>query len=97
MINKDVTDYQNFSTKDMLKKERSKLNIGDIWSNAAKCLLCGETIRSKNRHDFRSCSCGNLMVDGGSCYTRRGFKGSVDSFEDCSELYNDVKDTQNEN
>lgn len=90
-------DYQKFSSKDMPKEERRKLNIGDIWSNAAKCLLCGETIRSKNQRDYRSCSCGNLSVDGGSWHCSRNFKGDMDSFEDCSESYNDVKETQDEN
>jgi hypothetical protein len=44
-----------------------------IIKNAAKCLKCGETIESKHRHDFVSCSCGNLFVDGGKDYIRRGF------------------------
>ena len=33
----------------------------NIWY----CRLCGEEVESKARHDFRSCSCGNLSVDGG--------------------------------
>ena len=44
-----------------------------IIKNAAKCLKCGETIESKHRHDFVSCSCGNLFVDGGKEYLRRGY------------------------
>ena len=44
-----------------------------IIRNAAKCLKCGETIESKHRHDFVSCSCGNLFVDGGKDYIRRGY------------------------
>jgi hypothetical protein len=32
-----------------------------IWG----CKLCGVIVESKARHDFRSCSCGNLSVDGG--------------------------------
>lgn len=45
-----------------------------LVQNAAKCLLCGEILQSKHRHDYRTCSCGNLMVDGGLDYVRRGFK-----------------------
>lgn len=44
-----------------------------IIKNAAKCLKCGETIESKHRHDFVSCSCGNLFVDGGKDYLHRGY------------------------
>ena len=30
--------------------------------------MCGDTIFSRTRHDFRSCYCGNLSVDGGPFY-----------------------------
>lgn len=45
-----------------------------IIRNSAKCLDCGDEIESKYRHDFRSCSCGNIYVDGGKSYLRRGYK-----------------------
>jgi hypothetical protein len=45
-----------------------------ILSNQAKCTICGESIYSKNRHDYVRCSCGNLAVDGGMCYLKRGHK-----------------------
>jgi len=64
-------DYHLFCNKDTPKEERRIYNVGDIWINAAKCLLCGETIRSKDRHDFVSCKCGSLKVDGGSWYIKR--------------------------
>lgn len=38
--------------------------------NAAKCMGCGDIIESKHHHDFRTCSCGSLSVDGGLEYTR---------------------------
>lgn len=44
-----------------------------IIRNAAKCLKCGDTIESTHQHDFVRCSCGNLFVDGGKEYLRRGF------------------------
>jgi hypothetical protein len=41
--------------------------------NAAKCLACGEVLRSRSRHDFHQCGCSNmLLVDGGEDYVRRG-------------------------
>jgi hypothetical protein len=42
-----------------------------ILSNQAKCLLCGDVIHSAHRHDFRTCSCRNVSVDGGMDYIRR--------------------------
>lgn len=46
-----------------------------ILRNSAKCLSCGDEIESKHRHDFVTCSCGNLSVDGGLCYLKRCFGG----------------------
>jgi hypothetical protein len=42
-----------------------------IIQNEAKCLLCGDTIWSAHQHDFKSCSCGAISVDGGMAYLRR--------------------------
>ncbi len=58
---------------------------GDVWAdpddphapehpNAARCLDCGDVLVSRFRHDYKECSCGNLMVDGGNDYCRRGWK-----------------------
>lgn len=44
-----------------------------IIRNSAKCLKCGDEIESKHRHDFVQCSCGNVFVDGGKDYLRRGW------------------------
>lgn len=43
-----------------------------IVRNAAECARCGDVIESKYRHDFVSCSCGAIFVDGGTDYLRRG-------------------------
>lgn len=83
------TDYQIFSTIDTPKEERRRLRIGDIWSNSAKCLVCGEVIRSCNIHDYVTCSCGNLSVDGGSCYLKRNIR-EVDKYKELSVCYKDV-------
>jgi hypothetical protein len=37
---------------------------------ALKCPLCGCTIFSRYVHDFRSCSCGAVHIDGGFDYTK---------------------------
>lgn len=39
-----------------------------IIVNASKCLMCGDTIFSRYRHDFKTCYCGNLSIDGGPFY-----------------------------
>lgn len=43
-----------------------------IVKNAAECARCGDVIESKHRHDFVSCKCGAIFVDGGLSYLRRG-------------------------
>ena len=41
-----------------------------ITRNAAKCTVCGDEIDSKHRHDFVSCSCGAISIDGGKDYIK---------------------------
>lgn len=55
-----------------------------IIENKAKCLLCGDVIESVNRHDYVTCSCGNISVDGGKDYLRRCFVGGEDTWIDLS-------------
>ena len=43
-----------------------------IVRNAAECADCHEVIESTHAHDFRSCKCGKIFVDGGKDYLRRG-------------------------
>lgn len=84
-----MIDYHNFTTIKTSKEERRKLYVGNIYCNQARCLLCNDVIRSKNRHDFVTCKCGNLSVDGGSWYIRRGFK-QENSWEELSVYYEDI-------
>jgi len=42
-----------------------------IAINRVKCTKCGDIIESVHGHDFRSCSCGAISVDGGHNYLRR--------------------------
>lgn len=83
-----MTDYHTFTTKDTPKADRDRMGVGDIWINAVMCKKCGETIRSKNRHDFVQCKCKSVFVDGGSWYLRRG--GDYKNMEDKTELYTDI-------
>lgn len=42
-----------------------------------RCILCGDIIESKYRHDFVECSCGKTFADGGSDYIRTTIYGEV--------------------
>ena len=42
-----------------------------IIQNAVTCMGCGDFIVSKHRHDFVTCTCGAISVDGGQAYLRR--------------------------
>lgn len=64
-----------------------------IIQNAVICNKCDDFIFSKHRHDFVSCKCGNICVDGGQEYLRRVGAGISDrsyidmSWELPEELY----------
>lgn len=58
-----------------------------IVTNKAKCKKCGDIIESKYTHNFVTCKCGALSVDGGKEYLRR--LGNIDDFEDMSEVVED--------
>lgn len=75
-----VTDYHDFTTIKTPVWKRKRLDVGDLWINGATCNLCGEYIRSRNRHDYVTCRCGNLAVDGGSWYAKRVL--DVDNYSD---------------
>ncbi len=57
-----------------------------IIRNAIKCNTCGDIIESVYTHDFKTCSCGRVSVDGGHDYLRRCFKESQDDYTDLSEV-----------
>lgn len=83
-----MTDYHDFTTRDTPASERRRLGVGDVWRNEAECRKCGSVIRSRNRHDFVSCGCGAIAVDGGSWYMRG--VGNPGDFIDRSEMFADV-------
>lgn len=58
-----------------------------IIRNAAQCAKCGDIIESKHRHDFVSCKCGAIFIDGGHDYFRGG--GNLEDFISLSEVSND--------
>jgi hypothetical protein len=56
-----------------------------IVRNAARCLKCDDVIESKHRHDYVTCSCGALSVDGGHEYLKRAWATHTDHPQ-CEEL-----------
>ena len=70
-----------------------------IVQNAVNFLSCGDLIVSKHRHDFVTCTCGAISVDGGQEYLRRvgDFANAVDlSWSLSDELYRDSADAVEE-
>jgi len=53
-----------------------------IVSNRARCRKCGDVVESKSVHDFASCSCGAISVDGGLEYLKRS--GNPEDLEEMS-------------
>ena len=39
--------------------------------NKIRCKHCNDIIESRHRHDFVTCKCGAVSVDGGDSYGRR--------------------------
>jgi hypothetical protein len=74
-----------------------------IIQNAVTCLACGDFIVSKHRHDFVTCTCGAISVDGGQEYLRRvgDFGNAVDLswslpddvYKECAEAAQNAADT----
>lgn len=56
-----------------------------ILRNAAECARCGDVIESKHRHDFVTCKCGAISVDGGKAYLKRAARWDVDDVIERSE------------
>ena len=49
--------------------------------NRAKCLVCGDIIVSKYIHDYVTCECGSLSVDGGQEYLKRSYSDRSEVLE----------------
>jgi len=45
-----------------------------LIANKAQCPKCLDVIESKHVHDFVSCGCGYMHVDGGLEYLKRGWE-----------------------
>ena len=56
-----------------------------IKSNKIQCVKCKEIIESKSTHDFVTCKCGAVSVDGGKEYLKRC--GELSNFIEKSTFY----------
>lgn len=50
-----------------------------ILKNSAMCGDCWQEIVSRHKHDYTTCSCGQLSIDGGSSYLKRNSNHYVDT------------------
>ena len=55
----------------MEMRERTDEIDDIIIANRAQCAICKTIVESTFRHDFVSCVCGAIAVDGGRAYLRR--------------------------
>lgn len=56
--------------------------------NAIQCKKCGDIIESVHRHNYVTCKCGTVSVDGGLDYQQTLFKGSTDDYTNLA-VYSD--------
>ena len=50
---------------------RLGIDFGKMTRNRAACPECEDVLESTHRHDLKTCSCGNLSIDGGLAYAKR--------------------------
>jgi hypothetical protein len=56
--------------------------------NKAQCKLCGDILTSTSHHDYQTCSCGEISVDGGKSYIKRSAK-DLNNIIELSETYDE--------
>jgi len=79
-LHNDVLEHYAKQNDEGIKQHRRT----KIIHNRIKCNRCGQIIESVSRHDFKTCKCGSVSVDGGKEYLRRSYK-TKDEYEDLSE------------
>ena len=78
--------YEKFDKLRIIKaSDMTEDNGTAIIANRAKCNICGDIIESWYTHDFKTCSCRNVSVDGGLDYLRRVYKKGEGSYTELSE------------
>lgn len=82
-----IIDYVDFTHIDTPFTRRRELDVGDVFINQGQCKACGWVIRSKNRHDYVTCRCGESTIDGGSWYVK--YSGPLELH---TVYYNDIEE-----
>lgn len=60
--------------------------VKKIYVNKIRCKKCNDIIESVSVHDFKTCSCGAVSVDGGHDYLRRcGYKEDIEELSEYEE------------
>ena len=77
-----VAEYEKTRPPILWAKEK-QVTKEYLTRNASQCRKCGDLIVSKHRHDFVTCKCGAISVDGGLNYSRR--TGNPEDMIDMSE------------
>jgi len=85
---KDSLTDRFYNKEELTIEERRTIHAGDIRLNRARCKKCSDIVTSDNRHDFKTCKCGAISVDGGSWYLKRC--GNFSDIEELSEYYKDL-------
>lgn len=90
--------YFEYTTIDTPLQERRKLHLGDIYKNRVQCLSCEDIIHSKNRHDYVTCKCNSISLDGGSWYVKVSWKPhrSYHTIKFLTEYYTEVEESIND-
>lgn len=59
---------------DLINLKMERCGVTDsIILNSIQCDYCGDVITSHHRHDYVSCSCGEVSCDGGRAYLKRSY------------------------
>ena len=89
--NSRIRDFQSMDDINAWIEEERRRPLPSsrkILRNAARCNHCGDVIESIYRHNFVTCSCGRVSVDGGLDYLRRCAENPDD--------YTDLSETESE-
>jgi len=66
-------------TESPFRTQDARIRNRSLERNRARCRKCKDVIESKFRHDFVTCKCGAISVDGGHDYQR--LLGNINDFD----------------
>lgn len=65
-----VRAVRNFAREAKLSEKKDASIRPKLLLNSAQCLTCKDILVSKTQHDFQTCSCKSVSIDGGLEYAR---------------------------